>query len=80
MKKKKPYDILIKSNTLRCLDGHIYVKPGYKSHNKNKLIKEDIFNLLINPKRIVRKSIINFLINNNIIKDLDCHKLWLKII
>lgn len=65
-----------KSNTLRCLDGHIYVKPGYKSHNKNKLIKEDIFNLLINPKRIVRKSIINFLINNNIIKDLDCHKLW----
>ena len=67
-----------KSKTLRCLDGQIYIIPNLGKKNHNNLIQKDIFNLLNSNKRIVRKSVVNFLINNNLIDDLDCDKLWPK--
>lgn len=66
------------TRTFKCLDGQIYIIPKFKKDIYNNIIRKDIFNLLNNPKRIIRKSIINFLISNNLIDELECSKLWPK--
>ena len=65
-----------KTKTLRCLDGQIYILPKFKSPIKNKLIQKDIYTLLNDPRRIVRKTVISFLISNDLVNELECSKIW----
>ena len=67
-----------KTKNFLCLDGKIYFCPKKSLFNTKKKIYHDIFNLLRNKHRIIRKTAINYINENIPLNYLKSKILWEK--
>tara|TARA_Y100000389_G_C17465546_1_gene525174 strand:+ start:140 stop:3949 length:3810 start_codon:yes stop_codon:yes gene_type:complete len=68
--------INIKTKSFKCLDGKIFFSPKKRIYKNLKILKKDIKFLLSHKKRIVRKSICNFVVANYSESFFNTKKLW----
>ena len=65
-----------KTKSFVCLDGQIYYAPNTKKNKNIRQLQKDLFFLLSHKKRIVRKSICNFISLNYTDCYFETTKLW----
>jgi len=68
--------INIKTKSFKCLDGKIFFSPQKRKYKNLKILKNDIKFLLSHKKRIVRKSICNYVVANYSESFFNTKKLW----
>ena len=68
--------VINKTKSFKCLDGQIYYLPKTKKFKNIRQLKKDLSNLLSHRKRIVRKTICNFISANHSDCYFETKKLW----